>query len=102
MQEAHQDFRAGYRSVLADLAEETEDFASFKALAEDFLHTVNRPNETQWEEAVQLVRKGELSLDWLPQRSADLARRIEVVELQDPRSKINDPDTQSPFQSLAA
>ena len=101
-QEAHQDFRAGYRSVLADLAEEAEDFAAFKALVQDFLSTVNRPNEAQWEEAVQLVRTGELNLEWLPQRSANLARRIEIVELKDPRREINDPDTQSPVQSLAA
>jgi hypothetical protein len=102
VQEAHQDFRAGYRSVLADLAEEAENFTAFEALVSEFLNTVNRPNEAHWEQLVQLVRAGKLDLEWLPQRSADLARCVKIVELEDPRSEINDPDTQSPVQSLAA
>ena len=102
-QEAHQDFRAGYRSVLADLSDEADDFAAFKRLAMDFLTTVNRPNEVLWEGAVERVRSGELDLNWLPQRSSDLKREVKVVELrEDPRNAINDPDTQSPHQSLAA
>ena len=53
-QEAHQDFLVGYRSVLADLAEEAEDFPSFEALATEFLSTVNRPTEEQWNESAGL------------------------------------------------
>lgn len=73
-QEAYQDFRAGYRSVLADLAEEAADFRTFEALATEFLSTENRPNEARWAASVQLVRAGDLDLSWLPKRSADLAR----------------------------
>jgi hypothetical protein len=101
-QEAHQDFRAGYRSVLSDLADEATSFEDFQRLAHGFLSTVNRPNEAQWREAVERVRAGEVNLDWLPQRSADKPRRHKVKELEEPRGAVNDPENQSPFQSLAA
>jgi len=103
-QEAHEDFRAGYRSVLADIVEEAEDFRAFRARVTDFLSTVNRPNEAEWE--ANLVRAGELKLDWLPVRRAGAPGRIEerirVEELQDPQGVINDPDISSTTQSLAA
>ncbi len=101
-QEAHQDFLRGYRSVLSDLADVAEDFTAFKTLANEFLSTINRPVERQWEEAVALVRAGDLKLGWLPKRNADLKRKIEIVEveLRDTRAAINNPA--SPLQSLAA
>ena len=99
-QEAHQDFRAGYRSVLADFADEADDFETFKALAMDFLSAVNVPNEVLWEEAVKDADSADRP-DWLPKRSAKLDRRLEVVELQEPRETINDPSSQSEILAAA-
>lgn len=98
-QEAHEDFRAGYRSVLADIADEAEDFSTFKTQVTDFLTTINRPNEAEWEESAKLRRAEDLKLGWLPVRKAStpgpIEERIRIEELQDPQGTINDPDTAS-------
>ncbi len=104
-QEAHQDFRAGYRSVLADIAYEVESFSQFEVLARDFLCTINGPTEADWKELVGQVRSGDLNLNGPPRRDADLARKVTIMELEleeDRQSVINDPKAQSSRQSLAA
>lgn len=83
-QEAHQDFRSGYRSVLADIADEAQDFDQFYELVEEFLTTPNEPNLDDWNEAVQEVRSGAVNLEWLPRRDAEASRRHNIVELEEP------------------
>ncbi len=100
-QEAHQEFREVYRSILDDISAEAADFPAFEALVTEFLSSINRPNEEQWLESVELVKAGELDLGWLPKSSSQRERCIKVTELHEPRS-INGPSAQSPRQSLAA
>jgi len=94
-QEAHEDFRTRYRSVLDDIAEEASDFSTFKIQVEDFLCTVNEPTEALWKASAKLVGDGHLDLEWLPQRPVPRKKiqdRIRIEQAQEKRRAINNPD----------
>ncbi|MEE8585810.1 MAG: hypothetical protein V3T83_13265 [Acidobacteriota bacterium] len=80
--EAAAAFRESYRAVLFDIAAETAHFADFKAAVEEFDHDASDEMVKEWQEGVALVRRGELSLDWLDKESSDSCDfSVQVVEL---------------------
>jgi hypothetical protein len=87
--EAQAEFRVIYRSVLFDAAAEAVDFASFKSEVESFFNETNEPTKVEWDEAVQEVRSGKVSADWLPKGKADSKIGVDVVLLDHPVPSVN-------------
>ena len=92
--EAQTDFRQRYKSVLFDIASASRDFEEFKATVGRFFHEVNKPTAKEWDAAVQEVREGKVSADWLLTAKADSPRHVEVVEVQEPAAAVNALDEQ--------
>ncbi len=82
-------FRSAYRSVLHDIAFDACDFDEFKNRVEAFYSETNQPTLEEWEAAVEAVRRGEVSADWLVKRSAGSPRGVEVVEVASPQPSQN-------------
>lgn len=75
--------------VLFDIALETSDFAAFKTEVERFFWETNEPALRDWEAAVNDVRDGKVSADWLIQRPADSPRGVNVVLVRQPQAVNN-------------
>lgn len=69
--EACREFKNGYLSVLYDSAAESETFEAFSAQVREFFETVNEPNATAWESALEEVRKNSTSLPGFSSVPAD-------------------------------
>ena len=69
--EAAEEFRASYRTVLIDLAEESTDFNTFKNQVEIFYRSTCEATDKDWQEAVARVRNGEIDSDWLVKKPAE-------------------------------
>lgn len=50
-QGAYDEFKRIYKAALYDIAEEAQNFAEFKSLAEEFVRQTNSENEREWVEA---------------------------------------------------
>ena len=87
--EAQAEFRVIYRSVLFDAAAEATDFESFKIEIERFFSETNEPTKAEWDEAVQEVRNGKVSADWLSKGKAESRIGVDVVLLDHPVPSVN-------------
>lgn len=81
--EALAKFCEEFKLVLFDIASEAPTFEEFKADVERFFSETSRQALSDWESAVQAVRRGEVEVDWLIQKPADSPLSIEVVLLQE-------------------
>ena len=90
-------FRKTFTAILFDIAEETEDFKSFKAEVAKFFRGVNQPTEQEWQAAVLEVRAGRITADaisdGLPILPAESPRSVEVKLLRffKPKDNVLDP-----------
>ena len=78
-EEAAEEFRASYRTVLIDLAEESADFSAFKNQVEIFYRSTCEAAERDWQEAVARVRNGEVDSDWLVKKPAERECNVKVT-----------------------
>jgi len=77
------------RVVLFDIALGASDFAAFKTEVERFFWQTNQPALHDWEAAVNDVRDGKVSADWLIQKPADSPRSVNVVLVRQPKAVNN-------------
>ena len=77
--EAAEAFRASYRTVLIDLAEESTDFNTFKNQVEIFYRSTCEATDKDWQEAVARVRNGEIDSDWLVKKPAEHECNVKVT-----------------------
>jgi len=87
--EALASFCEELRVVLFDIALDAPDFAAFKTRVQRFFWETNKPALREWEAAVNDVRDGKVSADWLIQRPADSPRSVNVVLVQQPNAVNN-------------
>ena len=102
--EAAEEFRASYRTVLIDLAEESTDFDAFKDQVENFYWSTCEATEKDWQEAVTRVRRGEIDSDWLAKKPAEHECKIKVtcIASDRPQPQIDaNPSMNSPSDSEA-
>jgi hypothetical protein len=103
-EEAAEEFRASYRTVLIDLAEESVDFDAFKNQVENFYWSTCEATEKDWQGAVTRVRKGEIDSDWLAKKPAEHEYKIKVtcIASDRPQPQIDaNPSMNSPSDSEA-
>ena len=94
---AQGEFRKTFRAILFEIAEESDDFKTFKAEVVRFSRNINVPTEEEWKAAVQEVRAGRPTADaiaLLPTKPADSPRGFEVKLLQAPKPQDNVLDPQ--------
>ncbi len=102
--EAAEEFRASYRTVLIDLAEESIDFDAFKNQVEIFYQSTCEATEKDWQEAVTRVRNGEIDSDWLVKKPAEHECNIKVTCIASDRPQLQidaDPSMNAPSDSEA-
>lgn len=88
--EALEDFRRSYRAILFDIAEDAASFEIFEEQVKAFFDASPEALEREWQQAVEDLRAGRLTADWLGRRSADLPRVITVVRLDEPSAENNE------------
>ena len=81
--EATAAFRSAYRAALYDIAAEAVDFPHFQKAVEGFFADENTVYKTAWQDAVEKVRAGSITSDWLEKRPADLGRGIQVFHIRE-------------------
>lgn len=92
---AQRAFRETYRTILFDISAEAKDFDGFKFQVEQFFHEASSRLLSQWTDAVQAVRAGEVRAEWLVRAKSDSAAlSIEVVPLplDELQPAVNQPD----------
>lgn len=102
--EAAEEFRASYRTVLIDVAEESVDFDAFKNLVETFYRSTCEATEKDWQDAVIRVRNGDIDSDWLVKKPAERECNIKVtcIASNRPQPQIDaNPSMNSPSDSEA-
>lgn len=62
-QEAYHNFRTRYTAVLFDLANESQDFDSFKQEVERFYSQPDNEEESRWTSAFLAIRNGEVDVE---------------------------------------
>lgn len=67
-EEASSAFRGFYLAILYDLASNAKDFNSFKASIDGFMSTVDTMAAHEWDDANEMVRKGELDFEGLEKK----------------------------------
>lgn len=87
--EALEDFRKAYTSILYDIALDVTSFKEFQEEVEALFANAGDLPQREWEEAVNDVRTGKVSADWLGKRPADTPLGIRVTELKKPSAKGN-------------
>jgi hypothetical protein len=87
--DALQDFRKAYSAILFDIAVDASSFEDFKDQVESFFNASTETSEREWENAVQDLREGRTSAEWLNRRSADSPRTIGVFRIDTPSAKEN-------------
>lgn len=89
--EALEKFRRAYTAILFDIASESGSFTEFERGVEAFFADSSPLPTQEWEEAVEAVRAGRVSADWLTKKPADeVPVRIRVVEFEQPSSRNNE------------
>ncbi len=88
--EALERFRHAYTAILFDIASEAASFDEFKSGVEEFFHGCAAKPEAEWHQAVEDVRSGRTSADWLHRKPADAQVTIEVIRVEHPSSKNNE------------
>jgi len=61
--DAFHKFRSRYKTLLFDIAEESEDFEGFKNEVERFYNQPDHEEEDRWEAAFQAIRSGSLKVE---------------------------------------
>jgi hypothetical protein len=74
------------RTVLLDIASGARTFEDFRTEVEGFFHETSMAALRDWEEAVQEVRAGRVTADWLGTRPADSPLGVEVVPILQPKA----------------
>ncbi|MCY4383889.1 MAG: hypothetical protein OXE44_12140 [Nitrospinae bacterium] len=69
--EAFSIFRRTYTSVLFDMAEDADDFTTFKQRVEVFFNEICEETKQEWDEAVEAVRRGDIGAEGLEKKNAD-------------------------------
>lgn len=87
--EALEEFRRSYTAILFDIAEDATSFESFEEQCSRFFNGSAEIPAREWEQAVEDVRSGRISADWLGRRPADSPRSIAVVRLDKPSVQNN-------------
>jgi hypothetical protein len=87
--DAQSEFRAAFKSVLFDIAEEAPSFEAFRIEVEQFFLETNKPTLLEWDEAVAEVRQGHTDASWLPRKSAESEMGVEIVQLEHPMPSVN-------------
>ena len=84
-QSASEAFQREHRVALLDMAHEAPDFDSFQAMVRDFHAQESEIGEVEWWDAVQQVRAGRITSDWLQKVSADTepSFRVRCISLSD-------------------
>ena len=83
-------FRRSYREILFDIAAEAPSFADFEREVQAFYGGASERVASEWRAAVEDVRAGRTSADWLAKRSADSPSGIEVSYIQEPSASNNE------------
>lgn len=78
-EDAMNNFRATWKAVLHEIAEDSATFSDFKKAVELFFQESS--DEHNWDEAVAEVRRHSLTVEWVPTESADQVFGIHVVKL---------------------
>ncbi len=87
--EAFATLRRSYKSVLFDVADESDDFLQFKKQVETFFNEICEETKREWDEAVEAVRRGDVMAERLEKKNADanppyvLVRIVETPKAQD-------------------
>jgi predicted RNase H-like HicB family nuclease len=87
--EALEEFRRSYTAILFDIAEDAETFESFREQCTRFFEGSAEITAREWEQAVEDVRAGRISADWLGRRSAESPRGIAVARMDRPSVQNN-------------
>lgn len=106
-EEAFLHFRNRYKEVLFDIAEEANDFASFKAEVQGFFDAVDEEEQRRWNRALEIVRKNNSSIPKqfsdLPRKNADsYSQSIKVERLEDSKKEFKPTDNVQDTLSKAA
>lgn len=88
--EALAEFSTAFRTVLFDIASDAASFDAFREEVQRFFEEASAPALQEWEEAVRLVRSGQLDVDWLKKRPAETKLGIEVTEVNRPAAVNNE------------
>lgn len=87
---ALEEFRRSYTAILFDIAEDAgSSFREFKAQVSRFFHGSASEVEQEWNDAVNDVRQGRVSAEWLAHQPADSPRRVRVVPIDQPSAENN-------------
>lgn len=84
------EFRRSYTAILFDIAEDAESFERFEEQVERFFHGSADVVEQEWNDAVDDVRQGRVSAEWLVQQSAESPRGIRVARIDQPAAENNE------------
>ncbi|HYN22386.1 MAG TPA: hypothetical protein VE078_15605 [Thermoanaerobaculia bacterium] len=77
------------RAVLFDFAADSGSFEEFRASVEQFFHETSAMVLKEWEEAVEEIRAGKVTADWLKTRPADSPLSVVVVLVRKPQAHNN-------------
>lgn len=88
--EALAEFSSAFRSILFDIAADADRFEDFRDEIQKFFQETSPPGLREWEEAVQEVRAGRISAEWLKKRPAESKLGVEVVEVSVPVATNNE------------
>ena len=87
--EALSEFCSELRVILFDIAAEARSYEEFQPAVEQFFRESNATALREWEEAVQEIRAGRVTADWLAQRPAESPLSIEVTLIRQPQAGNN-------------
>ena len=88
--EAFSTFRRTYTSVLFDMAEEAEDFSTFKGRVEAFFNEICEETKREWDEAVEAVRRGDIEAERMEKKNADEHQPyVQVRAIKKPTARRN-------------
>ncbi len=80
------------RTILFDIATGTRTFEEFRLEAERFFAETNETAEAEWKEAVEQVRAGLITADWLEKKPAESPLGISVEQVDQPKASNNKVD----------
>lgn len=83
-------FCAEYLAVLFDIAGDASSIREFKEEVGRFFGETNQAASAEWDQAVQEVREGRVTADWLIKRPAETPLKIEVSEIRKPKAENNE------------
>ncbi|MBU1431359.1 hypothetical protein KKF91_12530 [Myxococcota bacterium] len=82
VQEAAVNFRNTFRQLMADVAEDAPDFATFKAQMQQFFDDCDDETATAWDQAREEVRRNATTLDGLNAETAERKPSIRIREIK--------------------